>query len=506
MTTVRPLAALLAIAMAYPARPLNAQCPDGTPPPCGQAARALPAANSVAVLYFENTSPDSVDAFLADGLTEEVILRLQQVPRLVVKSRYESQRVRGRRNAAPAALGRALGSRYLVDGTIQRAGARLVVRVELTRADQGVGIWSERYDRTSGNVLDVIDDVARGVATGVAGRLLPGEAAELARRPSRDPLAYEAFVRGNVYLGQRNPAAFARAVEQYTIAYSRDSALKAALARVAYAYALGAVYGIGDLTPDSVLALAPGEVERALRIAPDISDTWIARGILLLMQSFVGHGDHVDAAVAALARAVQLDPRSAEAHHQYAQILVIVGRDSAALAEYRRALELEPGRGVTFVEISLLMLLERRYEEASAWADSAVAADPQMVRGLLQRAYARLLLGDQAGAERDVADALPMAHGGNEGPARAMQAIVLVHRGDTAAARQLAGPITSVWNLDVEALAAIGEADRALAAVETRSGTAVRCYSLRFPATAALRGLARFDQLAAVCPPTERAP
>src|SRR5258708_133472 len=93
----------LALGLLLSARPpvrlsdLFAQCPDGTPPPCaGTRPRAsAPSPNSVAVLYFENTSRDSADDYLAGGLTEEVILRLQQVRRLEVKSRYESQRVRG---------------------------------------------------------------------------------------------------------------------------------------------------------------------------------------------------------------------------------------------------------------------------------------------------------------------------------------------------------------------------------------------------------------------------
>ncbi|MFI5208498.1 MAG: hypothetical protein ACHQX4_10855, partial [Gemmatimonadales bacterium] len=222
----------LALGLLLSARPpvrlsaLFAQCPDGTPPPCaGARPRAsAPSPNSVAVLYFENTSRDSADDYLAGGLTEEVILRLQQVRRLEVKSRYESQRVRGLRNAAPSTLGRELSARYLVNGTIQRAADRLVVRVELTRADRGVGVWSERFDRTSANVLDVIDDVARGVATGVAGQLLPAEAADLARRPTRDGVAYEHFLRGNFYIAQRNAASLARAADEYEQASARDPA------------------------------------------------------------------------------------------------------------------------------------------------------------------------------------------------------------------------------------------------------------------------------------------
>jgi adenylate cyclase len=152
-------------------------------------------------------------------------------------SRRHAAALRGRRNAAPATLGRDLAARYLVNGTIQRDGERIVVRVELTRADRGVGVWSERYDRTSASVLDVIDGVARGVATGVAGQLLPAEAADLARRPTADAAAYEHFLRGNFYLAQRNAVSLARAAEEYEQANALDPGFAASLARVAYVHA-----------------------------------------------------------------------------------------------------------------------------------------------------------------------------------------------------------------------------------------------------------------------------
>ena len=105
------------------AAPLAGQCPDGSAPPCSRAAVRAPAPNSVAVLYLDNLSRDTADAFLADGLTEEIIIRLGQVQRLEVKSRFEVQRFRGRASPqAPPTLGRALNAAYLVSGSVQRAG------------------------------------------------------------------------------------------------------------------------------------------------------------------------------------------------------------------------------------------------------------------------------------------------------------------------------------------------------------------------------------------------
>jgi len=499
ITRVIPRHVVVTLAAFALARPLVAQCPDGTPPPCASARSRAPAPspNSVAVLYFENGSRDSTDAYLADGLTEEVILRLQQVQRLEVKSRYESRRVRGRRNAAPEALGRELAARYLVNGTIQRAGERIIVRVELTRADRGVGVWSERFDQTSSNVLDVIDAVARGVATGVAGQLLPAEAADLARRPTADAAAYEHFLRGNFYLAQRTAASLARAAEEYEQANARDPRFAASLARVAYAYALGVFYGVGMLPAETVQVRATRAMERAVRDAPGTSDTWLAQGWFLTIRSFLGARDDMDEAVAALARAVQLDPQSPEAHHQYAQGLIIVSRDSAARAEYRRALELEPGRAITYEELAIVALLEGRLLEARDWCDSALRADPRMVRAYLVRARVLLGLGDIPGAQRDAATSALLRPGDQN--ARDAHAMVLAATGDTAAAVREVGPDIK-GQIGAEPLLFVGQVDRALAAVEALQAPSVRCYMLRFPAAVRLRGQPRYDRLTAGCP------
>lgn len=454
------------------------------------------------MLYFENASRDTADAILADGLTEEVILRLQQVPRLEVKSRFESQRVRGRRNMTPASLGRDLSARYLVNGSIQRAGERVVVRVELTRADRAVGIWSERYDRTNANVLDVIDDVARGVATGVAGQLLPAEAAGLARRPTTDPLAYEHYVRGNVLLARRTPPSFTAAIDEYAAAVARDPSLKVAVARIAYTYALGIALGVGDLSRDSTKTLAIAAIGRAMREAPDVPETWMAEGFRELMHTMFDRVDRMSVAVSELGRGVQLGPDNAEAHHQYGQVLILAGADSAALAEYKKALALEPGRAVTYEEISRIMLLLGRFPEELAYADSAVAAEPQLVRGWMGRARAHIGLGDIAGADRDVTTAETLNFAGRfAAETRSMRAMVLVAQGDTARARAIMQEVHGQFAIyGNESGVAVGMVDVVLNDIEQQSTGAPLCYQLRFPLLRALRGNPHYDRLAANCP------
>src|SRR3989442_8649609 len=151
-------------------RGLHAQCPDGAPPPCRTTHPvSVPAPNSVAVLYFDNLSRDSADAYLADGLSEDVITRLGQIERLVVKSRSAVQRLRGAAAGDPGALGQALGVAHLVTGSVRRGGGGARGTVELGRATSGVHVWGGQYDRRDADVLAIEDDIARQVPTAIAG-------------------------------------------------------------------------------------------------------------------------------------------------------------------------------------------------------------------------------------------------------------------------------------------------------------------------------------------------
>jgi adenylate cyclase len=179
-TVMLAVACLVAIAT-----PLRGQCPDGSPPPCARATRA-PTTNSVAVLYFDNLSRDTANAYLAEGLTEELIVRLSQVRRLEVKSRFESQRVRSAVQD-PRALGRDMRAAYLVSGGLQRAGDRVRLNVSLVRTSSGAQVWANIYDRSGADILQIQSDIATEVTRAITGQLLPAERTSLARKPTNDP-------------------------------------------------------------------------------------------------------------------------------------------------------------------------------------------------------------------------------------------------------------------------------------------------------------------------------
>jgi TolB-like protein/Tfp pilus assembly protein PilF len=442
--SVRPAAAgrvlvasaLAALGVLASARPAPAQCPDGTPPPCGRPAAvraaAAPAANSVAVMYLDNQSSDTSDAYLADGLTEEITTKLGQVGRLTVTSNTTMRRYRSS-TQEPAALGRALRVAQLVSGSVRRSGHRIRVNVELLRARDGVQLWADSYDRTDSDLLAIEEEVARQVATAIAGRLLPDERASLAARPTRDPEAYDHYLRGNFLLAQRSPAAARHAIAEYQTAVARDPSFARALGRLGLAYSLFLDWGwpYPGLGGDSLLVLAAAAADRAVALDSLDADAWLARGYSL---SYL-HPTTFAGVIPALERAVALDPRNAEAHHQLAGQLFCLRRDSDAVREYRRALALDPGRGISWDNFATLRYYERRFDEARRLADSGLAAEPRAYYLYVDRANLGLTAGDFESARADV-DAAVRTRPADYGISTdALVAALEAHAGDTAAAR-----------------------------------------------------------------------
>jgi len=430
-------AVVVFLAVGPAVRASAAQCPDGSAPPCRSAVSAVaPVPNSVAVLYFDNLSADTADAYLAEGLTEELIARLGQLPRLAVKSRAAVRRFR-QSGADPLAAARALRVARLVTGSVRRAGNRLRVTVELVRASDGEHVWGDLYDRRDADLLAVEEDIARAVAAAIGGRLLPAERATLAARPTASPEAYDHFLRGNHFLLARTGGSIARAIEQYEAATRVDPQFADAFARTAFGYGLFLEWRWPSPTapPDSLLARAVAAADRALALQPTSSDAWVARGQLLSVPDRSYRSPlREDAILQAFERAITLDPRSAEAYHQYGGRLLFRGEDAAAVAAFLHTLVLDPERPLTLTALALERVVARSYGEARRWLDSALTVDPTFAIGYAHRGMLALQLGDLAQARADGEMALRFA-AGYRLPGLAVLVTADARSGDSLAAR-----------------------------------------------------------------------
>ena len=356
LTVAGAVCALTAVA-------LRAQCPDGSPPPCqSQGIRPPPAPNSVAVLYFDNLSRDTADAFLADGLTEEIIIRLGQVRRLEVKSRFEVQRFRRRTLPDPSTLGRLLNATYLLTGSVQRAGEQVRLRATLVRAATRAQVWGDVLDRTSGNLLTVESDIARDVATALTGQLLPEERSRLSRPLTTDPIAYEEYLRGQrAANSSHDEAAIRLALDLFDRATARDSGFAAAFAAQAVAW--------GELA-DGYVSGREGYSHSADAARQAIArDSFLALPYAMLSDAVLALNFDAREAERLSRQAVALDPHSDLAHGALSRALLPSGQMEESVAEAHRAWELDSlytGNGVWY---AVTLKYGHRLDSAAAFLE-----------------------------------------------------------------------------------------------------------------------------------------
>jgi TolB-like protein/tetratricopeptide (TPR) repeat protein len=507
---VRGLLGAGTLILAAAAAPLAAQCPDGTPAPC-PGARVAP--NSVAVLYFDNLSSDSGDAVLADGLTEEIIVRLRRLERLDVKPRSAVLRFRGQ-SVAPEAAARVLAVGHLVSGQVRRVGTRVRVTAELVRVQGEQLVWSTSYVRPVSDAFDLSAEIAESVAVAVGGRMLPAERAQVSSRSTRSEEAYRHYVSGNTYLTRRSRMGIRRAVEEYRAAIGADPRFAAAYARLSLTYALSAMWeyefeGLGarELAPAARQAAA-----QAVRLDSTSSEAWLATAMVR----------HIDepldpsGARAAFERSVALNPANAEAVHQYAGRL-FEWRRPEALATERRSAAIDPAQPTTLNNLAWELKHDGDLAGALVLMDSAVSVEPDYPMGLLYRGILRAAHADSAGALADLAAAQRRLPG--EWLAQAAAGFAALLRGDTAtaivAARAwdafmqpwyAAGIGNSVYLGPDDLWVAAGRRGEAMDCWERQPRSAKRYWNMRDAAARdpVLAGDPRFQRLlAATAPPPE---
>lgn len=445
---------LLAAAVGF-AQPAKAQCPDGSPPPCNRATVRAPAPNSVAVLYLDNLSRDTADAFLADGLTEEIIIRLGQVQRLAVKSRFEVQRFRGQRAVDPLVLGRSLNAAYLVSGSVQRAGDQVRLRVALVRAATRAQVWGDVFDRTNSNLLTVESDIAEAVAAAITGHLLPEERRRLTRPLTTDPVAYEEYLRGLQSLHSSTDEVAQRgALAHFDRAVARDSGLAAAFAGAANAWA-----NLADgFLPGRDAYVRVREAARQA-IARDSSE---GRAIAMLALSILSLDCDAQEAERLARRAIAVDPRGADGYLVLSNALMAAGRMDESIDAARRGWQADSLYTITSIIYADALIYGRRLDD--------VAALLPRLRAVMSPVEVNLVEGTLRVARGDLRGAAPLLswryYGGRyAGP----YVRALLASGDTASARATVDSMLSARTPGyynplaiARAFAALGDIDRGM--------------------------------------------
>jgi adenylate cyclase len=327
---------------------------------------AIPA-KSIAVLPFENLSDDKNTAYFSDGITEEILNALAQIPNLKVAARRSAFQFKGN-DLDLRKIGQVLGVAHILEGSLQKAGDQVRINVQLVDVQNGLQAWSEKYDRKLDNVFAVEDEIARAIATRLRVQLTGGAGQPLVVDSTNNPQAHELYLRGLTLLAARGPG-LREASDLFQQAVKLDLSYAQAWGALAITELLLPTYALDSF--DAAIPRGESAAQRALSLAPNTASAHIAVGILNTMRGRWPEADQ------ALRRALVLAPGDAEAVNQYAQFLSTVGQLDPALREIERAQQLDPLSPIIGVIHAGILAGLRRDDAAEAQIKSVLAAHPE---------------------------------------------------------------------------------------------------------------------------------
>lgn len=326
----------------------------------------LPDKPSIAVLPLTNLSSDTEQEYFADAVTEDLTTALSRWRSFFVIARNSAFAYKGRAVDATQ-IGRELGVRYLLEGSVRAVGSRVRITAQLVDAADGTHVWADNFDRDLVNILALQDEITESVVAAIEPAMLRREGARAARKDLRDFTALDCFYRGMSHLNEVSPEGYRKALSEFREAIAREPELALGhigLSRTLYA---GAMYN-WSTDPGRDLEEAYASASTAIRL--DSSDAY---GPFALSGAALYLGRQTEALDAAQ-RAVGLNENFAFAYNRLGQVLVYMGRPVEAIAPLERSLRhspFDPQMGLMLCGLALAHYLARNYAEACRYARAA---------------------------------------------------------------------------------------------------------------------------------------
>jgi adenylate cyclase len=319
------------------------------------------AGQSIAVLPFTNMSGDPEQEYFSDGISEDIITDLSKIAGLTVIARNSSFTYKGR-SVDVREIGRELGVRSVLEGSIRRAGQRVRITAQLIDATSGSHLWAERYDRDLTDIFAVQDEVTTQIVGALKVTLSPAEKARLVEKEPSNIAAYDCVLRGReIMLGKdKNRETFVEAVTYFKKALELDANYSQAYASLGFAYMFDYQNRWSD-DPDKSLKLAREYAQKAIDNDPNEP---MAHGAAALTAIFEKDFDRAQAEVD---RTLALNPSSALAHNLLGTIRSYSGRPLEAIPAIEQAMRLDPAFRPQFLHfLGIAYLLAGKYETAAA--------------------------------------------------------------------------------------------------------------------------------------------
>lgn len=358
------------------------------------------ASKSIAVLPFKNLSDSKEDEYFSDGITEDIITHLANIGELKVISRTSTMQYKNS-NKNLRDIGRELNVSTLLEGSVRRAGNQVRIVAQLIDANTDEHLWADTYDKELTQIFAIQSDVAQRVAEALKGALVSEERQQILKKPTLNTEAYDLYLRGRYYWNKRSKEGFLKSVQYFQKAIELDSSYTLAYAGLADAYMLMAYYQV--TSPNEGFPQAKSLIEKTLTL-----DSTVAEGHASLGDIYFHYYRDWQAAEHHLRRAIELNPAYATAHHWYSECLNIKGLHEKAIAESKKAHELDPYSLIITTSVGWNYFCARMYNDAIAQYGRALELDSTFVvaRYDLGMALAKVSQFDAAIQELNKATAL----------------------------------------------------------------------------------------------------
>ncbi len=348
------------------------------------APRSAAREKSIAVLPFTNVSPEPENEYFADGMTEEIIAALSRIASLRVAARTSCFSFKNK-NADIKQVGDALGVGSVLEGSVRRAGNRVRITAQLVDVADGYQLWSERYDRELTDIFELQDEIAGEIARRLQVSLVGAPARE---RRTKNLEAYDLYLKGRFHWEQRGDG-LRRALECFESALALDPGFALAHAGAADARTAMTIWGITRSADE--LPRAKKEAALAVQLDPLLAEAHSALAQVLVLWDRDWTG-----AEAAFRRAIELDPRFMPARYWYGAYVLFyaLGRTDEAIAEIRRALEIDPLSLVTQWNLSFVLYSARRTDRIVDEVGDVVARAPDSLFSHIMAGWGHLGAGE----------------------------------------------------------------------------------------------------------------
>jgi TolB-like protein/DNA-binding winged helix-turn-helix (wHTH) protein/Flp pilus assembly protein TadD len=330
---------------------------------------------SLAVLPLENLSGDPAQDYFSDGITDELITALAKISSIKVISRTSVMQYKGVHNKPLPQIARELGVNAVLEGTLVRSGDWVRVTTQLIEAATDRHIWTDRYERSSRDILLVESEIARAVVEQLRGKLNPQEQRRLRANPI-DSAAHEAYLQGLYLWNRRTPRALQEAVRYFTQAIEKEPRYPAAYAGRAGAYIVLGSGAMEAIPPEEAFTKARADADQALQLDETNVEAHAARGAIRHIYEWDSPGAEPE-----YQRAIELGPNNATARFWYGQYLCNLGRFEQCIAETARAHALDPANLAVAVDVGFRLYEARRYAEAIAPIQKVLEFNPDFAVG-----------------------------------------------------------------------------------------------------------------------------